>query len=109
MLDLSKHPYLKYILFGNLYFSEGLIYALASVIIVLLFTEKNISISTTALVGGIVSSPWVLKFILGPTVDFFGKYGRKIFIIIGGVVGAISVFMTAFVDPKSSMILLFLQ
>ena len=105
MLELSKHPFLKYILFGNLYFSEGLIYALASVIIVLYFTEKDISISTTALVGGIVSSPWVLKFILGPTVDFFGRYGRKIFIIIGGAIGAISILMVAFVDPISSMIL----
>ena len=53
MLDLSEHPSLKYLLFGILYFSEGLIYALASVIIVLFFTEKDISISTTALVGGI--------------------------------------------------------
>ena len=105
MLELSKHPSLKYILFGVLYFSEGLIYALASVIIVLFFTDKDISISTTALVGGIVSSPWILKFIMGPTVDFFGKYGRKIFIIIGGVVGAISIFIAAFVDPSSSMVL----
>jgi MFS family permease len=105
MLELPKHPLLKYILFGILYFSEGLIYALASVIIVLYFTEEGISIVTTALVGGIVSSPWVLKFVLGPTVDYFGKYGRKMFIIIGGIIGGIAIFMTAFIDPNSSLIL----
>ena len=57
MLELSKHPWLKYVLFGNLYFSEGLIFATTTVIIVLFFTEKDISISTTTLVGGIASAP----------------------------------------------------
>ena len=73
MLDLSKHPLLKYVLFGNLYFSEGLIFALTTVIIVLFFTEKDISISTTTLVGGIAFAPWAIKFVFGPTIDFFGK------------------------------------
>jgi len=104
MLELSKYPLLKYVLFGTLYFSEGLIFALTTVIIVLYFTEKDISITTTTLVGGIVSVPWMLKFIFGPTIDFFGKYGRKIFIIIGGIIGAISVLITSFIDPKTSII-----
>jgi len=46
-----------------------------------------------------------MKFVYGPTVDFFGKYGRKIFIIIGGIIGAISLFIVAFVDPTTSIIL----
>ena len=104
MLDLSKQPLLKYALFGNLYFSEGLIFALTTVIIVLFFTEKDISISTTTLVGGISSVPWIMKFVFGPTIDFFGKYGRKIFIILGGIIGAISIFIVAFVDPKTTII-----
>jgi MFS family permease len=104
MIDLYKRPWLKYILFGNLYFSEGLIFALTTVIIVLFFTDKDISISTTTLVGGIASIPWMLKFIFGPTIDFFGKYGRKIFIMIGGIIGAISIFIVSIVDPKTSII-----
>ena len=104
MLYLSKHPLLKYVLFGTLYFSEGLIFALTTVIIVLFFTEKDISISTTTLVGGISSVPWIMKFVFGPTIDFFGKYGRKIFIILGGVIGAISIFIVSFIDPKTSII-----
>ena len=105
MLDLDKLPSLKYILFGLLYFSEGLIIALTTVVLVLFFTDLDISISTIALVGGIASYPWALKFIFGPAIDFFGKYGRKIFIIIGGIIGAISIFIVAFVDPKNSIIL----
>ena len=104
MLDLTKRPSLKYILFGILYFSEGLIVALTTVILVLFFTEKDISISTITLVGGISSVPWAIKFVFGPTIDFFGKYGRKIFIILGGIIGAISIFIVAFVDPKTSII-----
>jgi PAT family beta-lactamase induction signal transducer AmpG len=104
MLDISKHPYLKYILFGNLYFAEGLIFALSTVVIVLYFTEKDISIATTTLVAGISALPWVLKFIFGPTVDFFGKYGRKFFIFVGGIIGIVSIFIVAFIDPSTSLI-----
>lgn len=105
MLDLSKHPYLKYLLFSNLYFSEGLIFALTTILIVLYFTEKNIPFSITTLVAGISAVPWVMKFVFGPTVDFFGKYGRKNFIILGGIIGGISLFIIAFVDPATSIIL----
>jgi MFS family permease len=104
VIDLSKYPSLKYILFGNLYFSEGLIVALTSVIIILYFTEKDISIATATFVGGISTVPWVLKFVFGPTIDILGKYGRKIFIILGGISGALCIFILAFVDPKISII-----
>ena len=103
MLELTKHPSLKYFLFGSLYFAEGLIFALSTVIIVLFFIEKNISIEITTLVGGLASAPWMLKFVFGPTIDFFGKYGRKNFCIIGGIIGAISLFIVAFIDPKISI------
>jgi MFS family permease len=92
-------------LFGNLYFSEGLIFALSTVVIVLYFSEKNISISITTLVAGISGIPWMMKFVYGPTVDFFGNYGRKIFIIIGGIIGGISIFLVAFTDPSDSLLL----
>jgi len=105
LIDITEKRFLKYILFGNLYFSEGLIFALATIIIVLFFTEKNISISITTLVAGISSIPWVMKFVYGPTVDFFGKYGRKNFIIFGGIIGGISLFVIAFIDPATSIIL----
>jgi len=104
MLDLYKNPALKYILFCSLYISEGLVVALTSLIIILYFTDKDISISTATLVGGIASIPWAIKFIFGPTIDFFGKYGRKFFIILGGITGTISISLLALIDPKTSII-----
>jgi PAT family beta-lactamase induction signal transducer AmpG len=104
MLKLGEHPYLKYLLFGILYFAEGITVALTTVIIVLYFTDKDISISTIALVGGIASVPWAIKFVFGPVIDILGRYGRKIFIILGGLIGSISIFFVTFVDPKNAII-----
>jgi MFS family permease len=78
--------------------------ALTTVILVLFFTEKDISISLITLVGGLSTGPWALKFIFGPVIDFFGKYGRRIFIIIGGILGTISIFIVAYIDPETSII-----
>jgi len=104
MIDLDRHPSLKYILFCSLYISEGLMVALTSVIIVLFFTELDIPISTITLVGGIASIPWAIKFVFGPTIDILGRYGRKIFIILGGLIGAISTLILVFIDPKTSIL-----
>ena len=60
MLDLAKHPLLKYLLFGNIYFANGLQGALALVIVIVYFTELDISIATATLVGGVASIPFAL-------------------------------------------------
>ncbi len=95
---------MKYLLFGSLYFSEGIILALSTVILIIYFTHKDISIATATLVGGIVYIPWILKFVFGPITDFLIKYGRKPFIIIGGILGAIFIFPLAVIDPKVALI-----
>jgi len=95
---------LKYLLFGSLYFSEGIILALSTVILIIYFTHEGISIATATLVGGIVYIPWILKFVFGPITDYFIKYGRKPFIIIGGILGAIFIFPLAVIDPKVALI-----
>ena len=95
---------MKYLLFGSLYFSEGILLALSTVILIIYFTHKDISIATATLVGGVVYIPWILKFIFGPITDYFIKYGRKPFIIIGGILGAIFLFPLAIIDPKVALI-----
>jgi MFS family permease len=95
---------MKYILFGDLYFSEGIQFALSSVIVILYFTELEISIATTTFVAGIASIPWLLKFIFGPITDFFIKYGRKPIIIIGGIIGGVCLFPLGFIDPLENLI-----
>jgi len=113
MLDISKYSSLKYFLFGSFYFAEGIHLALSTVLIVIYFTERDISIATTTLVVGIAYLPWVFKFILGTLTDYFVKLGRKFFIILGGMLGAGFLFPLAIIDPKTSLaqftILLFLS
>jgi PAT family beta-lactamase induction signal transducer AmpG len=104
MIDVSKHSFLKYLLFGNLYFANGIQGAIAIVIIIVYFTEKDISIATATLVAGIASIPFALKFIFGPVSDYLIKYGRKSFIIIGGFIAAISLFFLAFIDPMINLL-----
>ena len=96
MIDISKNGLLKYLLFGSLYFSEGLAFTLASVVVVIYFTKIGISISTATLVAGIANTPWILKFVNGPITDHFIKYGRKPFIVFGGMIGAFCLFLLPF-------------
>jgi MFS family permease len=98
-IDITEKSYLKYFLFGNLYFSEGIQYSIATVIIVIFFADKGLSIATTTLVAGIAASPWVMKFVFGPIVDHFSKFGRKLFIILGGSLTSVCLLTIAFVDP----------
>ncbi len=100
MIELQKHPTLKYPLFGSLYFSQGIIYALAILIVPIYFVEKNISMELTTAIIGILFFPWIAKFIFGGIADYFQKFGRKKIALIGGVIAAISFMCLSLVDPS---------
>jgi len=105
MIDIREKSYLKYLLFGSLYFSEGMELALATVIIpIYLHVEKGMSLPLTTLIAGLVMVPWVLKFIWGGIADYFIKFGRKRFILFGGFLGVISFFTLIFIDPAVAII-----
>jgi len=104
MIDITKHSFLKYSLFGNLYFSEGLMIAITTVVTSLYLREKAVPIPLTTLIVGIVNIPWMLKFIWGPIVDRFIRFGRKTFIIFGGLLTVSSMFLVSMVDPGVSLI-----
>ena len=57
MLDLQKRSWIKYLLFGDIYFANGVQGSLALVIMIVYFTEKDISIAITTMVVGIGSIP----------------------------------------------------
>jgi hypothetical protein len=63
MLDMTKFKSMKYLLFGSLYFSEGLEAAIALVIIPVYLLEKGYPLPMTTIVAGIVTIPRALKFI----------------------------------------------
>jgi MFS family permease len=104
MLNLSKHPYLKYILFGNIYFANGIQGAIGMILLIVYFTEKDISIATATMVAGVASIPFTLKFLFGPLTDYFIKRGRKPFVLLGGMIGGLALFPLAIIDPTVSLL-----
>ena len=104
MINIYKGRYSKYFLFGSLYFSEGLMIAITTVVTTLYLREKAVSIPLTTLIVGIVNIPWILKFVWGPIVDHFIHYGRKTFIILGGLLSFSSMFLASMIDPGVSLI-----
>jgi MFS family permease len=104
MIDISKKSWHKYLLFGSLYFAEGFQGAFALVIMPIYLLDKGLSLPLATLAAGIGGAPWYLKFVVGPTIDYFYKFGKKPFIIIGGLLGAISLFILIYIDPLVSLI-----
>jgi MFS family permease len=96
---------MKYLLFGSLYFSEGVMMSIAFVIIPVYFVEKGISIEIAGLVIGIISIPVTIKFIWGGIVDYFLRFGRKWFIVFGGMILAICMFSLIFFNPTDGWII----
>jgi MFS family permease len=74
------------------------------VLLIVYFTEKDISIATTTMVAGIASIPFTFKFLFGPLTDRFIKQGRKPFVVIGGMVSGLAIIPLAFIDPKVSLL-----
>jgi PAT family beta-lactamase induction signal transducer AmpG len=104
MIRIENKRSMKYFLFGSLYFSEGLMIAITTVATSLYLREKAISIPITTLIIGIVNIPWMLKFVWGPVIDYFIKFGRKTFIILGGALTVSCMFLVSFLDPSVSLV-----
>lgn len=104
MIDINKHSFVKYFLFGSLYFSEGIHVAISTVIIPIYFLEKGLSLPLTTIVVGVSGLPWMIKFVYGGIVDYLIRFGRKRFIILGGVLLIVGFFTIAFIDPAVALI-----
>jgi PAT family beta-lactamase induction signal transducer AmpG len=104
MVSIENNRGMKYFLFGSLYFSEGLMVAITTVATSLYLREKGVSIPITTLIVGIVNIPWMLKFVWGPVIDFFIRFGRKPFIILGGALTVSCMFLVSFLDPSTSLL-----
>lgn len=105
MIDIKKSHFLKYLLYFNLYFIQGVLITISWVIVPLYFVELSIPVPQTSLVIGIGMLPWSIKFFWGGVVDYFIEHGRKKFTIIGGILFALSVFSLTFINPSEQLIL----
>jgi MFS family permease len=104
MIDITKHRFLQYFLFSSLYFSEGFKWSIAIVILPLYFNDIGISATILGIIIAIITLPMVLKFVFGGIIDHFIRYGRKIFVIIGGFTTVICFFILGFIDPATALI-----
>lgn len=78
--------------------------AITTAVTAIYLRTQGISIPLTTLVVGIVNIPWILKFLWGPIVDYFIKYGRKTFIIFGGILSISAMLLVSLIDPSVSLI-----
>lgn len=105
MIDIAKSTSSKYLLFGSLYFIQGIILAIGQLIIPVYLVEKGFPVPLITLVAGIILIPWSIKFFWGAFIDYYIRFGRKIFVIIGGVQFAAGLFAAACIDPGELLIL----
>ena len=105
MIDINMSKSSKYLLFGNLYFIQGIILAMCELILPVYLVEKGFPVPLITLVIGILLIPWSIKFFWGAVIDYYIYFGRKIFIIIGGFQYASGLFAVAFIDPQEYLIL----
>jgi len=104
MIDLDKHSIAKYFLFSSLYFSEGLKWSIAVVIFPLYFDDLGISATILGIVIAITGLPVMIKFIFGGIIDIFIRYGRKKFVLVGGLAAGLSLFGIAFINPATDLV-----
>jgi len=81
-----------------------LYWAIVTVIVLLYLVEIGISVPIATLVAGIINTPWILKVIWGPLVDYYLRLGRKRFILMGGVLAAACLFIVSFLDPLVALL-----
>jgi MFS family permease len=104
MIDISQKSWLKYFLFSSLYFAFGLNCVFLSLILPLYFLDQNITPTVITIVIGIMVMPMYIKFIWGGIVDYFIRFGRKPFIITGGVLSVVSLFLLSFLNPGNALV-----
>jgi MFS family permease len=105
MIDVDKSQYLKYLLFFSLYFIQGILLTLSWIILPIYFLDMGIPLSLASVAIAIAMIPWSLKFLFGGIVDYYIQKGRKIFIVLGGIIFAAALNSIAFLDPSNVLLL----
>ena len=95
---MKKRKFLKYLLFADLYFPQGFS-NVAVPLTSLYFIYLEIPVEYITIIIGIGLIPWIIKFAWSGPIDKYVYKGRKFFVLIGGIIGAISFFLLYFIDP----------
>jgi PAT family beta-lactamase induction signal transducer AmpG len=78
--------------------------ALIIYILPIYLLELDIPIQIITLISGVAAIPWLLKFFWGGVIDYFFKFGRKRFIILGATLSSICLIILTFIYPKTNLI-----
>jgi PAT family beta-lactamase induction signal transducer AmpG len=103
-IDLKESKFFKYFLFSSLYFSFGLNAVFLSLILPLYLLNEEISPELITILISIMVLPMYIKFIWGGIIDYFIRFGRKPFIVFGGLLTVFSLIILSFIDPGSALI-----
>jgi len=102
--DLEKRGYLKYLLFANLYFPEGISNILVPVLIPVYLVSLDFPVEIITVVVGFGLIPWIIKFLWSGIIDIFISKGRKFFVIIGGLIAVFCLISLFFISPLTLLI-----
>jgi PAT family beta-lactamase induction signal transducer AmpG len=96
---------LKYILFTNLGLPEGIVETVVTIIIPLYFIELKMPVEIITLVAGVGWIPWIFRFVWSSIIDYFIKYGRRLFVLLGGIIAAFCFYFLYFIPPLEQIFL----
>jgi len=104
LIDLNKYKKFKFLLFGGLYFAEGIYQAMILIVGPIYLIGKNVPIPIVTLLAALIYLPWGLKFVWGGIIEFYHKYGRKKFAVFGTIFGAFGFLSISFIDQNFSLL-----
>ncbi len=98
----SERKFVRYAMFGSLYFTQGTILSYFTALNALYFLHKGLSMTDVGIFASIALIPFVIKIfwgMLSDRVNLFGLGHRKPYIVIGLVVQLVCLIVVPFIDP----------
>jgi PAT family beta-lactamase induction signal transducer AmpG len=102
---MPRNNFIRYLLFGSLYFTQGTILGYFASLNALYLLDKGLTMTSIGIFGTIALIPFVLKIFLGmlsDKVNLFKMGHRKPYIYIGLAVQFLCLVAVPFIDPRSS-------
>lgn len=102
---MPRSKFVKYLLFGSLYFTQGTILGYFASLNALYLLENGLSMTNIGIFGTIALIPFVIKIFLGmlsDRVNLFGMGHRKPYIFIGLAIQFLCLVAVPFINPKDA-------
>jgi PAT family beta-lactamase induction signal transducer AmpG len=106
-VDFGATTRSRLLLFGGLYFAQGVPWGFVTFALALRLTSAGVGPAEVGAIAAVASLPWIPKFLLAPLVDSLsaGRWGRRPLILACEVAMAATVIALAFADPRRERLL----